>query len=253
MATETEYRSATPRKLPGGQGWGVLVGPGAEAGEVVEATTRRGKTWLATLVEEVQYGVWSTDTTEPTLGRTRERLENRADQREEWAESRERKADQAWDASRKAVEGIPLGQPILVGHHSERGHRRAIKRAQDKATESVEHLGMANRHSTAASTIRRQLRTSIYDDDPDAIEQLTWKLEGLEAQRERIKDLNKRIRKGEPLDSLSLTDGERRDLHYAAQWHGRKTFPPYVLQNLGGNITRTRQRLERIKKARGVE
>ena len=248
--SKNEYRQATPKKLPGGQGWGVQTGPGATVDETVEVTTRRGKVWLATLVEEIQPGVWSTDTTEPTLGRTRERLENRADKRDEWAESRMQKADQAWDDSRKAVEGIPLGQPILVGHHSERGHRRAIKRAQDKATESVEHLGMANRHSTAADTIRRNLGRSIYDDDPDAIEALTEKLAALEYQRERIKGLNLRIRKGEPLDDLGLTDEERHSLQYAAQWHGQKTFPPYVLQNLGGNITRTRQRLERIKKAR---
>ena len=248
--TENEHCKVTPKKLPGGQGWGVWTPGGVAPGDTVEVTTRRGKTWLATLVEEISPGLWSTDTTEPTLGQTRERLENRADQRDEWAEGRMQKADQAWEDSRRAVEHIPLGQPVLVGHHSERGHRRAIQRAQDKATESIEHLGMAQRHSMAADTIRRNLDRSVYDDDPDAIGVLTEKLAALEEQRERIKGLNRRIRKGEPLDGLGLTDEERHSLQYAAQWHGRKTFPPYILQNLGGNITRTRQRLERVKAAR---
>lgn len=251
--TDENYKQVSPKKLPAGLGWGVLVGQGGEAGEVVKVVTRRGKEWLATLVEEVQYGVWSTDATESAIGQTRERLENRADRREEWAESRDRKAEESWDASRRAVDGIPLGQPILVGHHSERGHRKAIDTAQRKATESVEHLAMSRRHDQAADTIRRQLRTSIYDDDEDAIEQLTWKLEELESERERIKDLNRRIRKGEPMETLGLTDSEKRDLQYAAQWHGRNTFPSYVLQNIGGNINRTKQRVARLKKFRGVE
>lgn len=240
-------RSVTPKKLPGGLGWGVLVGEGGQPGETVSVTTRRGKQWAATLDREVQPGVWSTTETAATPGRTRERLERHAGQRSEWAESRERKGETSWEEGRKIADSIPLGQPILVGHHSERAHRRDLKRIHKKSSESVEHFDMARRHGEAARTLERQLGESIYDDDEDAIEALEERIAGLEAQRERIKDLNRRIRKGESLDSLDLTEKEAKDLEFAARWHGRKDFPPYVLQNLGGNITRNRQRLETLR------
>ena len=163
--SEVELRQVSPKKLPAGKGWGVTVSPGASPGETVQVVTRKGKTWMAILVEEVSPGVWTTEDTVATPGGTRERLERRAERREEWADSRERKADAAMDASRQAVEGIPFGQPILVGHHSERSHRKALQRSQDKAFESLEHDQMMRRHETAASTIRRNLDRSIYDDD----------------------------------------------------------------------------------------
>ena len=179
----------------------------------------------------------------------RERRERRADRRRDWGGSRERKRDAALKASSDAVEGIPFGQPILVGHHSERGHRKALATQERKGFEGLEHDHMAARHRQAAGTIEHQLATSIYDDDVDAIERLEAKIADLEAQRERIKGLNRRIRKGERLDTLGLTDKETKDLWYMAQYHNRRTFAPYVLQNLGGNITRAKQRLARLRAA----
>lgn len=248
----TEVRNVSPKKLPAGLGWGVLAGHDAQPGEVVKVVTRKGKTWETTLVEEIQHGVWSTTDTEEAPGATRERLEHRLEQRETWADSREAKRDTAWAEADLSEEktGIPLGQPILVGHHSERRHRKVIERADRKGFEGLEHQRMAERHHTAGGNLERQLRTSIYDDDPDALERLREKLEGLEAQRERVKTINQAIRKGTPLDTLSLTEGERKNLAMAAQYQGIKGYPPYVLQNLGGLITRTRQRIGRLERLR---
>ena len=108
---------------------------------------------------------------------------------------------------------------------------------------------MAGRHTQAAKTIEHQLEGSIYSDDEDAIEQLEAKIEGLEARRTRIKGLNSRIRKGESLDDLGLTDKEIDDLAMAHAYSTRRptTFPPYVLQNIGGNINRAKKRLEQLR------
>lgn len=56
----------------------------------------------------------------------RERLERRAERRREWAESRDRKSAAAFESARKLTDGIPLGQPILVGHHSEKPEREIL-------------------------------------------------------------------------------------------------------------------------------
>ena len=59
----------------------------------------------------------------------RERLERKLEKRQEWAEKAEARSTARYKAARAAVENIPFGQPILVGHHSERRHRAAIARS----------------------------------------------------------------------------------------------------------------------------
>ena len=54
---------------------------------------------------------------------TREKMERKAARREEWAESRREAASAAFSSARETASNIPLGQPILVGHHSERRMR----------------------------------------------------------------------------------------------------------------------------------
>jgi len=110
-----------------------------------------------------------------------------------------------------------------------------------------------------ADEIERQADKAIYSDDPDACERLEAKIANLEAQRTRIKIMNKAIRKhglarllaADP--PLELTQAERRELVQVAelcpQHHvGTKGFPSYVLSNLSGNLTRQRQRLAQLTK-----
>ena len=54
----------------------------------------------------------------------------RADRLEVRAKSAQAKSDAAYMRAKVLADGIPLGQPILVGHHSERRHRRDIARIQ---------------------------------------------------------------------------------------------------------------------------
>ena len=45
-----EYRPASPRKLRSGE-WGVQAPANAKVGEIVEVTTRAGKTWFAKITK----------------------------------------------------------------------------------------------------------------------------------------------------------------------------------------------------------
>ena len=53
----------------------------------------------------------------------RERLERKLEKRADWAGKAKDRSAAAFDAAGKRAEGIPFGQPILVGHHSERRDR----------------------------------------------------------------------------------------------------------------------------------
>jgi len=55
---------------------------------------------------------------------TRERREARAARLREWADKREAKAQAGFQAVHDLADSIPMGQPILVGHHSEAHARR---------------------------------------------------------------------------------------------------------------------------------
>lgn len=155
----------------------------------------------------------------------RERLERRLEKRQEWAEGREAKASASFDRAHQLAQMIPLGQPILVGHHSERGHRAHIAKIEAAGFGGVAHSKMASKHSQAASGIEDQLARSIFDDDPDAIDQLKVRIEALEAKREGYKAFN-----------------------LAQKAKGEKILPSYVLSNLGAEIRRNKQRLERLEK-----
>jgi len=128
---------------------------------------------------------------------TRERLTARAAKRDEWADGRAAKAAAAWNAGdlREERSGIPLGQPVLVGHHSERRHRRAIDRAHAKCAEAVGHAAKATEHTSAAKSIRAALTRSIFCDDANAVEALAAKAAALEATAEKNALINKTWRR----------------------------------------------------------
>ncbi len=60
-----------------------------------------------------------------------ERAAERAERFEKYSENREKEGDAAYKTVKAIQEHIPLGQPILVGHHSEGRHRRDLKKMDD--------------------------------------------------------------------------------------------------------------------------
>lgn len=264
-------------------------------GDQIEVVTRRGKRWITTVERVLPRKEYAgTDETGEEVFRaivataprdgmpamtTRERKAARVEKREEWAAKREARSAAEFEKARGAVAGIPLGQPILVGHHSEKRHRAALKRQDGALRRGVESSKMAERHRDVAAGIEHQLDTAIYSDDVDIVERLTAKLERLEAERSRIKAINAALRKAakaagvshrhgyRPGDeviekardvvkaaapALELTSAEIRSLGYGITEHGRIGYPPYVLSNLGGVIGRTRNRLARVKRDEGI-
>lgn len=203
----------------------------------------------------------------------RERLEARAELRREWAEKRRKKAEAGFNRARVIADGIPFGQPILVGHHSERHHRRDIARIDLGMRQGCESADMAEHHDSKAANLERALDRSIYSDDPDAIEALKAKIYGMECERERMRSINAAWRKaGKPapddmgggawdkVETLSAAPVDviraaRLDFARNLSWGQKQPFPAYQMQNLGGNITRCRKRITDIeaRQARSVE
>lgn len=176
----------------------------------------------------------------------RERRSRRADRLREWAGKRQQKSTAAFNRARTIADAIPFGQPILVGHHSERHARRDQDRIHNGMAAGIEHQRKADSMNGRATEIDRQADRAIYSDDPDAIEQLQQRIADLEQHRDRMKGINKEIRRGPGWAERiapPLTEAERKDIESAARFNGCAGYPPYALRNLAGNLTRQRQRL----------
>jgi len=188
-------------------------------------------------------------------------MEYKLQKRLEWAESRKEKADQEWERGdlREEKSGIPFGQPILIGHHSERRHRRAIERSDNAMRRAAENENMAQHHASKAAGIENMLERTIFSDDDNAVEALESKVADLEKQREANNQVNKIVRKNPKnqvtpeklvaLVSLGLSESNAKAI-FEPDCCGRIGIPAYVNQNLGGRIKAARDRLVRVKRRR---
>ena len=189
----------------------------------------------------------------------RERLERKLEKRQEWAASRAAKRDQARDAA-FSVPLPPGGEPIKIGHHSEKRHRGAIAKVHSHMERSFEHSDMEKHHRGKAGGLAHQLNTCIFSDDPDAIEQLGGRVAQLEAQRDRAKAINASWRKaGRPAYGCDrFTDWFSAELSPKEQEHvvcnmardplKRGPFPSYWISNIGANIRRLKGRAGEIER-----
>ncbi len=185
----------------------------------------------------------------------RERMEARKVRRLEWATRRDRKAEAGFSRAHSIADAIPLGQPILVGHHSEAHARKDQERIHSGMSQGCESQAMAEHHRSKADGIQQQLNHSIFSDDPDATERIEDRIAHLEAKREARKAVNKIVH-GAPKDqwtpaketalmALGLTQPQAEKL-FQPDFAGRVGFPAYSLTNLGANIRRLKERLVSI-------
>jgi hypothetical protein len=180
----------------------------------------------------------------------RERLERKLELRQEWGEKAETRSAALSKQSHDMMSVIPMGQPILVGHHSEKRDRNYRDRAWNKMGKSVELGKLADHHASKADGIERALETSIFSDDPDAVEAIEARIAENEAKRERMKLVNKLYKKSdaEGLKALGLDlEALKVKLAAAGGYWGKAPHLPYELSNLGGRITSDRKRLEAVK------
>ncbi len=160
--------------------------------------------------------------------------------------------------SDELASAIPLGQPILVGHHSERGHRAHLKKIHDLMDKGVEAGHKAKYYERKAEAI--ESNSAISSDDPEAISKLEQKLKELEEAQVHYKAANKIIRNQKLSDEqkvidlmkLSLSEGSARKLLHP-DFAGRIGYAAYVLQNNNANTKRVRERIEQLKRTEKME
>jgi hypothetical protein len=190
----------------------------------------------------------------------REKLEARAERRRAWADKAAARSADRLGAARAVADQIPFGQPILVGHHSERRARRDASRIHGNMAKGLEEHRLAESHATKAASIDRALDRSIFSDDTDAVARLRTRIAQTETEAARSNAINKAWCKvqGAPAERAAALvlagvvsarlGAEMERTMSLCPWLGK----PLDATGLRASIRRDKARLAELEKAAGL-
>lgn len=159
-----------------------------EKGEVIEVTTKYGKEnecIVFNLIYE-KDGFYYYSIVRADGFNVQEWAKQRAERRRMWAASAEQKSNDYYEKSNKDRDFLSLGEPIKVGHHSERGHRKMIDEAWNNMGKSVEFSDKAAEHERVAKYWDKKAEV-INLSMPESIDYYEHKLEAAREYHEGLK------------------------------------------------------------------
>ncbi len=162
------------------------------------------------------------------------------------------KSNAIYSQARTMADMIPFGQPILLGHHSEKRDRNFRSKITRTFEKSFKESSKAEYYERKAKSVGR---AGISSDDPDAVLKLQKKLSGLEKNHERMKAVNKVVKnkkithdeKINEIIALGFKKESATEL-LKGDFMGRIGFATYALQNNKAEINRVKSRIEDLSK-----
>lgn len=176
-----------------------------------------------------------------------QKIEDKRDRMRARADRLNAESQRRLNTAKTTADAIPFGQPILVGHHSEKRHRRDLKRINDNYDKGFAMQKEAAQLETRAAHLGEY---AISSDDPDAVTKLRQKVEALERTQERMKAANKFVRAGDRvgLEGMGFSQHEITGL-FTPDFAGRRGYANFELTNNNANIRRIRQRIAELEEA----
>ncbi len=167
-----------------------------QKGDIINLTTKYGKD-----VEcEVHNKVFEKDGVfYYSIQRTDEfnYAEKRAAKLLSYASNAEKKANQYYEASNKDKDFLVLGEPIKIGHHSEKRHRKIIEQAHNNFGKYVELSDKAEKYEDRAAYWEEKAK-NITLANPESLEYFEYKLE-------EAKEKHRKYKSGEKKQEHSFT------------------------------------------------
>lgn len=176
-----------------------------------------------------------------------EHRQRRIENAKRQAEKAEREAERLYSEAREMSSAIPFGQPILVGHHSEKRDRNYREKTHNKYGKAFKTQDKAGYYAEKAETI--ESNDAIFDDDPQALQKLEAKLQQLQESQDFMKSANKYIKKKDREGFLSLPNASEklwREVN-TPDVMGGIGFADYKLKNNNANIRRVKERIEKLR------
>jgi len=161
-----------------------------EKGEAILVTTKYGKEnecIVFNLVNRDKEGNFYYSIVRADGFNMQEYAKAKAERYQSWANAREKKSNEYYEASQEGKDFLVLAEPIKIGHHSEKRHRALIERNWNRMSKSVENTKIAEQHESKADywTSRANL---INLSMPESIEYYEYKLEEAKMHHEGLKD-----------------------------------------------------------------
>jgi hypothetical protein len=142
---------------------------------------------------------------------------------------------------------IPPGQPILIGHHSEKRHRNDLERSHARMRKIMSLTEKAEYYEQRAAFTT----DAISSDDEDAITKLNNKLARLAQKQIDMKRINQEYRKSGSLDTVTGITEEMKEVFknfFILFPYEKMPYPPYKFTNNGAKIRRLKQRIAALEK-----
>jgi hypothetical protein len=149
-----------------------------EKGDIIDVTTKYGKeneSVVFNLIFE-KDGFYYYSIVRADGFNIQERAKAKAERYEGWADSAQDKSNQYYEASNEGKDFLSLGEPIKIGHHSEKRHRALIDRNWARMGKSVEFSKKADEHESKAEYWAKRAN-DINLSMPESIEYYEHKLD----------------------------------------------------------------------------
>lgn len=182
------------------------------------------------------------------------RKQAKIDRYNELAEKANNNSESLLKQAKSMSSCIPFGQPILIGHHSEKSDRNFRNRITNKYEKSLRESDKAKYYRQKA--IAAENNNSISSDDPEAATKLKTKIEQAEKLQEVMKAGNRIVKskpkneatpeKIESLCKLGFKEETAKKI-FIPDFCGRVGFASYQLSNNNANIRRMKQRLKSLQ------
>src|SRR5690606_21066391 len=164
-----------------------------------------------------------------------ERRQERIERYLERAEKAEAEAERYRNSRALQAVRDMMGEPIKVGHHSERPHRRLLERAARDIVRAMDAWAMAVYYGQREDAVKG--KEVIYTVYVVAIRILKEKLAALEQAHEEMKRINAMYRKARgDIDKMDIPDAMKEQFKAEkAKWYmgpdNWRPFPSYSLQS----------------------
>lgn len=142
----------------------------------------------------------------------KEKREAKKERYEELGEKNHKLSKETSDQARKMQDVIPFGQPILVGHHSEKGDRSYRGKIEKKWQKSFEISKKADYYDDKVKAMTHN--RAISRDDPEAVTKLQAKIEHEKLVHKTAKAKRKDFRDRKEELIKELTDREYWSKYY---------------------------------------
>src|SRR5579884_300698 len=132
------------------------------------------------------------------------------------------RSEAAYERSNALVEGIPMGQPVLVGHHSQRRHEKTLEQSRNAMSKSVEEQKKAEHLEYKA---RSSARHQAYKERPDVIARRIKRLKGEITSMENSHKRDVFYALSEVKYGSITEEQAKQKIEHSKQWLAEKRIP----------------------------